>query len=68
MLQPGQMTGRELDDTATAVSHLLGLDGRAGDLGGLRGHLRALQEVVTAEQIERRAIATSKEPIGPSRD
>jgi hypothetical protein len=60
MLKPAMMTGTELDKTASAVDHLLGLDGRAGDLDGLRGHLRALQSAVAAEQVERREIAAGK--------
>ena len=68
-LRPKLMNGTDLDETVTAVARLLGYRNRYGDLG--RQTERELEELLdeaAREQVERRAIAASKEPVGPSRD
>lgn len=68
-IRPKLMSGRDLDDTATAVAHILGCRERYGTLDKTTEHeLEQLLDEVANERITRRAIATSKEPIGPSRD
>jgi hypothetical protein len=68
MLRPKLMTGTDLDATVRACTHLLGCDERCGVIDPMvRRELERLLDESAAEQTERRAIAESKEPIGPSR-
>jgi hypothetical protein len=68
-IRPKLMTGADLDNTATAVAHILGCRERYGTLDqGTERELEKLLDEVAAEQIARRTIAASKEPVGPSRD
>jgi hypothetical protein len=69
MLRPKLMTGTDLDATVSACTHLLGCDERYGVIDPtVRRDLEALLDQSAAEQTERRAIAASNVPIGPSRD
>jgi hypothetical protein len=63
------MTGTDLDKTTEAVTHVLGCDERYGTLDpALRRQLEVLLDECGKEQQERRAIAGSKAPVGPSRE
>lgn len=63
------MTGSDLDDTVTAVAHLLGCRERYGTMDqGTERELEQLLDEAAKEPIARRAIVASKEPVGPSRE
>lgn len=68
-LRPKLMNGSDLDDAVAAVARLLGYRGRYGEMDSQTEHeLERLLDEATKEQVARRAIAASKEPVGPSRD
>jgi hypothetical protein len=68
MLRPKLMTGTDLDATVRACTHLLGCDERYGVIDPMvRKDLERLLDESAAEQTERRAIAASSTPLGPSR-
>jgi kynureninase len=62
------MTGTDLDNTLSAVAHLLGCRERYGVLAqGTERELEHLLDDAAKEQIERRKIVTSKD-LNASRD
>jgi hypothetical protein len=68
MLRPKLMTGSDLDATLGACAHILGCDERYGTLDlTVRKHLETLLDESAKEQRERRSIAGSPTPVGPSR-
>lgn len=67
-LRPKIMLGHDLDRAVTACAHLLSCDPRYGTMDhGVRVFLEKLLDEGAIEQAERRKIAQSAEPVGPSR-
>ena len=67
-IRPKLMTGSDLDNTVTAVSHLLGCRERYGVLDqGTERELEALLDESVAEQVARRDIIAKKN-LTASRD
>jgi hypothetical protein len=67
-IRPKLMTGSDLDNTVSAVSHLLGCRERYGVLDqGTERELEALLDQSVAEQIARRDIIAKKD-LTASRD
>jgi hypothetical protein len=63
------MSGTDLDKAVDAAGFILGCDERYGVLDRkVRAELESLLDEGAKEQTERRAIAASREPVGPSRD
>jgi hypothetical protein len=68
-IRPKLMSGTDLDDAVTAAARLLGYRGRYGEFESTtERELERLLDEATKEQVNRRAIAASTTPVGPSRE